>query len=108
MAIYETQSVPPRYLAVIIDRFPESQNFAEHLRDITRTIPNYDPNNVTEDEVVPGQKVKLILSTQNPTAFWTSRNLAILITFMTPSSLDRMLIGQWLTLHPSNADSGNL
>ncbi len=107
-AIYDSRSVPPRYMAVTIERFPKGQHAAEHLNDITRGIPDFDPNSVTEDEVVPGQKVKRVMSTQSPRAFWASQNLLVLIAFLTPSPFDRSLTGQWVMHHPSNANSDSL
>jgi hypothetical protein len=101
-ALYEARSVPPQYLAVTIEQLPRGQNSTEHLNDVTSGIPGYDPNTVIDDEVVPGQKVKRFVSTQTTQAFWGSQNLVILITCLTPSRNDRMLIGAWLTLHPAH------
>jgi hypothetical protein len=100
---YETKSDPSRYMVVTIERFPKGQTAREQPNDITRGIPDYDPNSVTEDEVIPGQKVKRITSTRSPRAFWVSQNLVIMITFVRPSPFERMLIGQWLVHHPSDA-----
>lgn len=104
-AVYETRSDPPRFLTVTIEQLPKGQDSTGHLNDVTHGIPGYDATSVTEEEVVPGQKVKRILSTQTPRAFWASQNLVVLLTFPTPSRLDQMLIAQWLRKHPSNPDS---
>jgi len=104
--VYEAGSVPPRYIAVTIERLPKGQNAQEHLDEITQAIPNYDPRDVTEEEPIPGQRIKRITSAQNPRAFWASNNNLILITFITPSVLDRLMPAQWLRLHPAVQDSG--
>jgi hypothetical protein len=104
-AVYESHSSPDRFMAVTVERFPKGQRAIDHFNDIERAIPGYDPNNVTEDEVIPGQRIKQILSAQTPRAFWASQNLLVLITFITPSPLDRALTGQWLMRHPCSAAS---
>lgn len=101
-AVYETRSDPPRFLTVTIEQFPKGQDSTGHMNDVTFGIPDYDAASVTEDEVVPGQKVKRIVSAQTPRAFWASQNLVVLLSFPTPSRFDRMVIGQWLIKHPSN------
>ncbi|MGA7907163.1 MAG: hypothetical protein WCA16_07115 [Candidatus Sulfotelmatobacter sp.] len=105
--VYESQGVPPRYILVTIERFTEGQNAQKHLEEIGRVIPNYDPKDVTEEEPVRGERIKRILSAQNPRAFWASNNQLILITFVTPSPLDQIMPAQWLRLHPSSARSSD-
>lgn len=105
--VYESQGVPPRYILVTIERFTEGQNAQKHLEEIGRVIPNYDPKDVTEEEPVRGERIKRILSAQNPRAFWVSNNQLILITFVTPSPLDQIMPAQWLRLHPSSARSSD-
>jgi hypothetical protein len=102
--VYESGSVPPRYIAVTIERLPKGQNAQEHLEEITHAIPNYDSKDVTEEEPIPGERIKRMPSAQNPRAFWASSNKLILITFMTPSPLDQLMPAQWLRLHPSVQD----
>lgn len=104
-AFYESRSDPPRFLTVTIEQFPKGEDSTGHLKDVTLVLPGYDATRVTDDEIVPGQKVKRIVSTQMPRAFWASQNLVVLLTFSTPSPFDRMLIGQWLMKHPSNRDT---
>ncbi len=106
-AVYKSHSTPDRFMVVTIERFPKGQNAIQHFNDITHAIPDYNPNNVTEDEPIPGEKIKQILSAQNPRAFWASQNLLVLITFITSSPLDRALTGQWLMRHPCSAASAS-
>ena len=100
-ALYQRHSTPDRFMVVTIERFPKGQNAVEHLNDVTRAIPDYTPNSVTENEVLPGQKIKQILSGPTPRAFWASQNLLVLITYPTPSLFDRFLTNEWLRRYPS-------
>jgi hypothetical protein len=104
--VYESGSIPPRYIGVTIERLPKGQNAQEHIEEITRAIPNYDPKDVTEEEPIPGERIKRIPSAQNPRAFWASDNKLILITFLTPSPFDQLMRAQWLRLYPSLQDPG--
>ncbi|HEV2395953.1 MAG TPA: hypothetical protein VGS27_03280 [Candidatus Sulfotelmatobacter sp.] len=106
-AIYTLRLMPSVYLALTVERFPKEQEAAPHLNDITHAISGYNENLVTEEEISPGQRVKRILSTQTPRAFWASQNLLVLITFVTPSELDQFVIGQWIRRYPSNPN-GNV
>jgi hypothetical protein len=99
--VYETGSVPPRYIAVNIEQLPKGQNGQEHMEEITHVIANYDPKDVTEEELIPGERVERISSTLYPRAFWASNNQLILITFLTPSPFDETIAAQWLTLYPT-------
>jgi hypothetical protein len=102
--VYESASAPPQYyLAVTIERLPKGQNAQEHLKEITHAIPNYDPKDVTEEEPIPGERIKRIRSDQYPRVFWASKNQLILITFLTPSPFDQLMPAQWLKLHPASA-----
>ena len=103
--VYESPTVPPRYMAVTIERFPKGQSAQEHLTEVSRIMPSYDPKNVTEEEPLPGERIKRILSPQTPSAFWASGNQLILITFLTPTSLDQSMTIEWLRLHPASAKS---
>ena len=51
-------------------------------------MPDYDPSGVIEEEVNGGQKIKRILSSPNPRAFWASQNLLVLITIGVGSDAD--------------------
>ena len=86
-----------------IERLPKGQNAEEHLDEITRAIPNYDPKDVTEEEPVLGERIKRIPSAPYPRAFWASNNKLILITFLTPSPFDQLTPAEWLRLHPTSA-----
>jgi hypothetical protein len=99
--VFESGSIPPRYVDVMIERLPKGQNAQEHLEEIARAIPSYNPKDVTEEEPIPGERIKRILSVQNPRAFWASDNKLILITFLTPSPSDYLMPAQWLRLYPS-------
>jgi hypothetical protein len=99
--VYQSNSTPERYIAVTIERFPKGQSAMEHFEDLTHAIPNYDPKDVTEEEPIPGQKFKRILSTQTPRAFWASNNRLIMITFLTQSPFDGLIAEQWLVRYPS-------
>ena len=104
-AVYERHSTPDRFMVVTIERFPKGENALEHFNDITRAIPDYNPTDVTEDEVLPGQKIKQILSRPSPRAFWASQNLLVLITYPTPSPFDRFLTDEWLRRYPCSGTS---
>jgi hypothetical protein len=103
--VYVSQSVPPIYVPVLIEQFPDDRSAIEHFDDISRAIPDYDPGTVSEDEPIPGQKIKRIVTPANSRAFWISGRRLILITFIRPSVLDRSIIAEWLVRDPSTMNS---
>ncbi len=103
-AVYDAQTIPPSYTDVLIEQFPDARSAAEHFGDLTRAIPNYDPSSVTEDEPIPGQKIRRIISTQNPRAFWMSGSRLILVTLIPGARPDRV-VKQWLMRNPSTMSS---
>ena len=103
--VYVSQSVPPNYVPVLIEQFPDDRSAIEHFDCISRAIPDYDPGTVSEDEPIPGQKIKRIVTPANSRAFWISGRRLILITFIRPSVLDRSIIAEWLVRDPSTMNS---
>jgi hypothetical protein len=104
-AIYDERTVPARYTDVMIEQFPDARSAVEHFGDLTHAIPNYDPSSVTEDEPIPGQKIRRITSAQNSRAFWISGSRLILVTFISGMPVDRFFIPQWLRRNPSTMGS---
>jgi hypothetical protein len=104
-AIYDGRSVPQRYTDVLIEQFPDARSATEHFGDLSHAIGNYDLSSVTEDESIPGQKIRRITSEQNPRAFWMSGSRLILVTFIPSTPEDRLLIAQWLRRNPSTMES---
>jgi hypothetical protein len=103
--VYVSQSVPPVYVPVLIEQFPDDRSAIEHFDCISRAIPDYDPGIVSEDEPIPGQKIKRIVTPANSRAFWISGRRLLLITFIRPPVLDRSIIMEWLVRNPSTMHS---
>jgi len=103
IATYSTQSIPADYVVIMIEQFSDARIAMDHQNDLLHAIPNYDRKMVTDDEIIPGQKIKWIKEAQTSRAFWISGQRLILITFPRPVVNDRNLVVQWVIHHPSTA-----